>query len=756
MDPSSGPRDRKPSQNPSWANVVSNKSPDGKHDNVAASTSVKSGRATFTSRGGKNGSNYKNGQRFQQSRFSHPPNSASPAIAVSTFRDQYLQQIQASEQPANPRPQASKPPAVPAQDMQATARLNTEVASLQATVATLNDDLSRRSSDLIQAKTDLAVKDSEIESLKNTIAMLNQKLESTTVADKENHAKFTAQDNTIKKLQYENASLRDAIHTGVISIAQIYGPGSTQAFTEIASKEADTIEQATKGYTSGRRNVRPTQPSPSNSLYVPKKNGSSSHEQPTRNSHADEAPKKAQKQSRHARQVVIPVSKGDDHSAKVGLSVKTDHSVKEVDILGEETHPVAEENHIPVGDHPTIEEVRPPIQSDDSSTEKNVVIGSNVDATPDHHDAPAAECSDTSAKDVDVGDSPLPETHEPSTTQMQDSDLIDLVEKGGDANPSSPQVNDDAPTVEGHVDPASGKYAFKGQESVDLGMHGAIGTNADDAKTMAPLSKDEDGTLINDTSQSYWRARTNSETEDPRSLTKTVAAAAATDGSRLMSLFANGTSFVLLHQKATESKSENQSSILPAEQTDDNNEQPMKSDDGWVNVPAKSRPNYKAKAKAKAKAKKKAELTENQSPEPKANNNVPKVTKPVPREKGVPAKAQKRWAQKHNGTVIGSNSVFSQATNKQQSGQDSGKEKEEPRKSPGGSSSYDKKQENASSPPRDGPNSRKSPVRKTNGGRKSQAGTPKTAGSKMDSDRPTGMSWADEMDEVDAKLQQTF
>ncbi|OTA68000.1 hypothetical protein K449DRAFT_188661 [Hypoxylon sp. EC38] len=717
-------------QQPSWATIVGNQSPDGKDGNVAAPTPTQPAKVAFKPKGGKNWTNYKNGQRFQQSQQSrsfHPSNSTRPP--ATTFRDQYLQQVQDAEQSASHTPEPIKQPLVLTQDAQSSAHLNTELASLKATVATLNDDLSRRSSDLIQAKTDLAIRDSEIESLKNTIAMLNQKLDSTAAADKANYAKFTAKDNMIKKLQYENASLRDAIHTGVMSIAQIYGPGTTQAFTKIASKEADMIEQeAAKGFSNGNRNVQPTQRSPNNSSHVSKQNGGPPHGQSTRNGRVDIASKKTQKQNQHVRDVAILTVKEDDRPSDVSTTVTTDvtdHLVKKVDVQGEEIHPAVEdpaveENHTPTKDNPADENLDLPALANDSSSEQNAVVSSNVDVTPDNHDAPAVKSSDLSPNEgVKVENSPLSEARAPSTIQTQDPYVLD--EKNDNADVSSPsQVNDDISTVHGNVDAASGKYAFKGQESTDL-THGVIGTNAH-ASTISSSSQVEHGTMGNDTPNSYWGARPN-----------------------------NGIKVILINAGITRPTGEINPNISAAEQTDPTNDKPTENNGGWVNVQAKNRHRNKARGKAKQKA----DVTENQTPEPKANDNAPNATKPALKEKGVPAKAPKRWTQKPNGTVIGSNSVFSQAANKQQNEHDAGKGKEGTRKVSDGSSSSGKKRERTGSPARKVSNSGGSPARSTNEGKKPQIEKSKAAGSKKDGNPSTGLSWADEMDEADAKLKQT-
>lgn len=87
--------------------------------------------------------------------------------------------------------------------------LKKDIALLHATISALNDDLSRRTSDLIEARSGLLSKTAEVDNLKSTVASLSEQLESAEIK----------QDAEIRQLRFENASLRDAIHTGVISIA---------------------------------------------------------------------------------------------------------------------------------------------------------------------------------------------------------------------------------------------------------------------------------------------------------------------------------------------------------------------------------------------------------------------------------------------------------------------------------------------------------------------------------------------------------
>ncbi|OTB01732.1 hypothetical protein M426DRAFT_265652 [Hypoxylon sp. CI-4A] len=131
---------------------------------------------------------------------------------------------------------------------------DSQVAVMKATIDTLCDDLSHRSQEMIEIRRAFAHKDSEIENLKATIAMQKTALES---AEKMNQDELAVKDVVIEKLQDENASLREAMHTGIISIGQLYGPGGAQAFTRMSKKKAENAVGAlTNGYKKGQSTQR--------------------------------------------------------------------------------------------------------------------------------------------------------------------------------------------------------------------------------------------------------------------------------------------------------------------------------------------------------------------------------------------------------------------------------------------------------------------------------------------------------------------
>ncbi|XDG01684.1 hypothetical protein ABKA04_001299 [Annulohypoxylon sp. FPYF3050] len=152
----------------------------------------------------------------------NPQQQTSDSVAPNTFRGRYASQVMASEAL---QPKLREPVTPITSNM---VNSKKDIALLNATISALNDDLSRRNSDLIEARSSLLSKTAEVDNLKSTVASLSEQLESAQ----------TKQDAEMRQLQFENASLKDAIHTGVISIAQVYGPGSVTDFNTTGLKVA--------------------------------------------------------------------------------------------------------------------------------------------------------------------------------------------------------------------------------------------------------------------------------------------------------------------------------------------------------------------------------------------------------------------------------------------------------------------------------------------------------------------------------------
>ncbi|KAI0883135.1 uncharacterized protein GGS22DRAFT_190443 [Annulohypoxylon maeteangense] len=107
------------------------------------------------------------------------------------------------------------------------------IRTLEATIQTLSIDVGRRSSDLIQAETELASKDLEISDLQAKATTLREHLAAATarMADRSD------KDDIIRQLKDQISELRVSLQSGTISLAQLYGPDSVQTWNAIVSKE---------------------------------------------------------------------------------------------------------------------------------------------------------------------------------------------------------------------------------------------------------------------------------------------------------------------------------------------------------------------------------------------------------------------------------------------------------------------------------------------------------------------------------------
>lgn len=110
------------------------------------------------------------------------------------------------------------------------ANLNAQIVRLRANLSNVEEDLKRRNDDLIDARVQLALKDQKTEDLQAEMENLSIQLRSHSTQ------KIEEKDQKIKELHLEIGTLRDAIHTGTITVAQVYGPGSTEAFSRIAQE----------------------------------------------------------------------------------------------------------------------------------------------------------------------------------------------------------------------------------------------------------------------------------------------------------------------------------------------------------------------------------------------------------------------------------------------------------------------------------------------------------------------------------------
>ncbi|KAI1099554.1 hypothetical protein F4804DRAFT_78723 [Jackrogersella minutella] len=238
----------------SWATVAGNQAPNGGKVNIPRAgpknQRQKPGKVILKpkAKGNANGQGMGNARPIQR-QHPLPPNPNPPnAPRPPTFRAQYLAHLNAAE--ASKRQQYARQHGL-ASPPKTMASLTAELASANATIHTLYGDLENRSAQLIEARAALDTKNSEVKGLASKVGFL----ESTLNKDKELREQAAEKDELIVRLQYEIAGLRDSIHTGMISVAHLYGPGSKDAFYGVAVREAKTIGQAT-------RNGAPGQPKP--------------------------------------------------------------------------------------------------------------------------------------------------------------------------------------------------------------------------------------------------------------------------------------------------------------------------------------------------------------------------------------------------------------------------------------------------------------------------------------------------------------
>ncbi|KAI1078663.1 hypothetical protein F5B20DRAFT_199856 [Whalleya microplaca] len=117
-------------------------------------------------------------------------------------------------------------------DAQRVAQIQGQLSSAQATISVLQNDLGRKTDDLIEAKTALALKEAEVQELmnaRNAVASLEHDVHALRM-------EVSHRDNYISELRSEAWSLRQAIQTGVLSIAHIYGSPAGPQFTSMVEE----------------------------------------------------------------------------------------------------------------------------------------------------------------------------------------------------------------------------------------------------------------------------------------------------------------------------------------------------------------------------------------------------------------------------------------------------------------------------------------------------------------------------------------
>ncbi|KAI0135835.1 hypothetical protein F4814DRAFT_454850 [Daldinia grandis] len=675
MDSTSNSRGDNSSYASSWANVVKNKNKnknqnqtDNYHDPALNSSSANK-RMTFKPKD----DNKKNQiTRSDQNEHQKAPPIHSTKSSVSssfTFKAQYLQKVQAAKQLVNEKPGSQQLDTVPARGVQDVANLNAELASMKATISTLQEDLSRKNGDLIQAKAALAGKDIQIEDLQNSAAMLKDNIRSITAATQANEDDSAAKDELIAKLECDNAELRDSIHTGIISISQVYGPGSDQAFTRMATKQTEPFGSTMMGCINDRQDDRKilAQTPDLQSLHRPrqvlKQTDTEPHGQRIHLA-GDIRKSEPQKDNQSSKQAYWHPNKGNRPIKGLNQPITvTSQSMSQVDnVITDVNHPITDNHDVnlddpaknpkklveciaeqiedhpkPVNDTQETHEDESSIESTRSTdairslTQEDMNATSNL-KTLSELDPSIIRLSPISHHRNEVNSVMHTITKENLTSGKEDDEICD---PEGDQHQGSEE--------ESKVGKIDGRYRSKGvHESVNIMDGATFAKVVDERPKPVDLPADEvdepPGQIR--TQLIFWK------TQNPEP-----------GGNRTTTPCSNVSSLRVDSPGPA---------VFPA-QEDENAPESRKDSDGWMDVTTKNKLNKSSKSKIESQPKNIPTPVEDEKlvTEQKPAN---KSTKPVPREKGIPASLQKRRGKKRpSGTIIGSNSVFSRTAKGQQS-----------------------------------------------------------------------------------------
>ncbi|KAI1391617.1 uncharacterized protein F4822DRAFT_191303 [Hypoxylon trugodes] len=275
----------------------------------------------------KNGKNKQRDQQSQQAQPSQVPHSPQPAVAQpsqpsqpATFQSRLLQQMQdiADRNGDSTQEGTQHAEQVLTNEAQSISKLTGEVSLLNATVFTLRSDLARRDEELVKERASLHTKDLTIEELQKRVAQLEQSVQASSTV---NQDELLAKDKIIMQLQYDNAGLRDSIHSGLFSIAQIYGPGSDQAFTTFATQHVTSSQRSADIPASGiqkpqshqlKQHATPRTPKASPTAAISQ---DTELTQPQNNQIAPNGKVKVHKEKRSSKE--RPIAKEEHHPVKV-------------------------------------------------------------------------------------------------------------------------------------------------------------------------------------------------------------------------------------------------------------------------------------------------------------------------------------------------------------------------------------------------------------------------------------------------------
>ncbi|KAI1660548.1 hypothetical protein F4813DRAFT_400701 [Daldinia decipiens] len=653
----------------SWANVVKNRRQNDTFCDAAHDSSSVNRKMMFKAKGDNN--NKQITRPVQSEHQTTPPvhSAQSSVSAPFTFKAHYLQKVQAAKQLVNQKPDLQQQDMVLTRGVQDMTNFNAELASMRATISTLQEDLSRKNGDLIQARAALAGKDIQIEDLQNSVAMLRENIRSITVATQADEDGLAAKDELIEQLEYENAELRDSIHSGLISISEVYGPGSDQAFTRMATKQAESSGSTIMDCPNDRRpdpkgfvqapdmqspfyppqalkqtgvlQGQPIHPADDSQKSEPQKDNQSSKQayRPPKGNR----PIKGMNQPNTTTR--LPMSQADNFVTDVNHPITDNHRVKLDDTtknpegLVECVKEQKEDHPKPVNDAQEAKENGPSIDSKQSTdsicspTQEDTDAASNTKNLSEL-DPSIIRLSPTSPRENKAGGIAHTITQEHLTSSVEKDEI---------SNPSGGQhQRTEEESKGGKVD---GKYRSKGiHESVDIMEGATLAKVVDEHPKPVNLPVVKQQSQVR-TQMIFWKSR-SPELGDNRATLSSIVSSPQINSP--------------------------EPAVLPTREDGYTPESSLEDSAGWVDVTTKNKLNRNSKSKTKSKLKNSPTPAEDEKlvTEQKLTN---KSTKPIPREKGIPASLQKRRGKKRpSGTIIGSNSVFSRAAKGQQSDDEAG------------------------------------------------------------------------------------
>ncbi|KAI1762414.1 hypothetical protein GGR53DRAFT_468296 [Hypoxylon sp. FL1150] len=633
----------------------------------------------------KNGQNHRVGQRDQKYRYFTPRTnlrSASKANGQSnqnhahggqrapsttSLRDQVMQRIQSPGLP--PIQQISLAKTTPGMDTQLVASHNAQVASMQATITMLRDDLSRRTSELIEAKTAVAYKESEISQLTNVIYAMQE--EHTDLANRAEEAHYET-DQVKNDLSLEIDILRDAIRTGIVSIADLYGSNALQAFTRTAEESRDRV-------TNGRTTPEPApipsrKPSSERSPAAPASISSGS----TKQLHTLAIDASSQKQPH-------PVYSGPPSEASDKMKV-----AKAIGEPLEETIPVEvapqvhEEQEVEsTQDTHDTQEDQPSKESETAQESQHSKEGQASEKTTQMHESQSIKDSthqehldDNEGPSIDVksvtSNAPVITPGTPDVSMknggIHDSSASPTTSPAHPAN-DSPKAPAETPAARPLTNqprswanvarsppneiPAAPREKIDDKAGTSPQVRGSF-NNKNAPKTLKAVNSDEFG-------KSRWRDRAITERTGTQQDAVSSKASERSTSTSWKSKRSNTPA-----KADARAPSPNRST---KDTTGQSEGQPEEQEDGWKSVKSKYKPKKKFK-KPKGANQSHGHPTNqptngaNGKPTPEDSSNALASANTLPKENHTMPQTQQKW-KKFNGTVIGSNSIFSQSANKQ-------------------------------------------------------------------------------------------